>query len=105
MAIFKRNSRYTGGTTLRNRNGQNFLILRRPLNLLPSSDDVFISISKELVNRPDLISSKAYRIPDLWWAIYEFNGISDPLFGLQAGRVLRIPSYDSVVAAIKKLGT
>jgi hypothetical protein len=104
LANFKINSRYTGGTSIKNREGINFITLRQPLNLQTSDGDVFITISKELINRPDLISSKAYGTPDLWWVIYEFNGIADPLFDLPAGTVLRIPKLDNVLAAIRNLG-
>lgn len=103
MANFKDLSRYTGGQVAKNRSGKDFLILRRPLNLSESDGDIFVTITKELELRPDLVSSKAYGIPDLWWAIYEFNGIRDPFFELKEGTTLRIPELERVLDAINAL--
>jgi len=103
MANFRRLSRYTGGILEKNRSGQDFLTLRLPLNLQPSDGDVFVEITQDLLNRPDLISYKAYGTPDLHWAIYEFNGIRDPLFELQIGQILRIPEINRVLLAIQNL--
>lgn len=104
MANFKVNSRYTGGQSIKNRKGNNFIILRQPLNLKPSNGDIFVTVTNDLIFRPDLISSKAYGLPDLWWVICEFNGISDPFFDLKVGMVLRIPKIDNVLSAIRNLG-
>jgi len=103
MANFKELSRYTGGIAIKNRSGQNFLALRSSLNLVEDEGDLFITVTKELENRPDLVSFKAYGLPDLWWVIYEFNNISDPLFGLKAGQILRIPELNRVLIAISNL--
>lgn len=103
MANFKPYTRYTNGNTFANRENQLFLILRPPLNLQPSAGDTFVTVTADVVNRPDLISSKVYGIPDLWWAIYEFNQIRDPLFDLQIGQILRIPNKTSVLTAIQQL--
>lgn len=105
MANFKKFSRYTGGTATKNRSGRNFLILRQPLNLQPADGDVFVSVTQELLQRPDLVSYKAYGVPDLWWAIYEFNGIRDPIFDVKLGQVLRIPELSRVIQAIANLQT
>lgn len=103
MANFRRLSRYTGGTLSENRNGNQFLVLRRPLKLQPSDGDIFITINKELERRPDLISTKAYGMPDLWWVIYEFNEIRDPYSQLNQGQILRIPELQRVIDAIEQL--
>lgn len=103
MANFRKYSRYSNGLITTNRNNKNFIILRRPLNLTQSEDDTFIVITQEYEKRPELLSSKAYGIPDLWWAIYEYNGIMDPLFDLKANQVLRIPSLNRVLAAINNI--
>ncbi len=58
---------------------------------------------KEHENRPDLIASQVYGEPDLWWVIYEFNGIRDPLFDLKAGHILRIPNLQRVIEAIESI--
>jgi hypothetical protein len=103
MANFKQYTRYTNGNTFTNREGVPFLVLRKSLNLQPSSTDTLVTITQDIANRPDLISYKAYGIPDLWWVIYEFNQIYDPLFGLKTGQILRIPDKTSVLTAIQNL--
>ena len=103
MANFKRFSRYSTGVITSNRSGKNFLTLRRPLNLEQKSGDIFVTVTKEMENRPDLVSQAAYGSPDYWWAIYEYNGVRDPLFGLQMGQILRIPELDRVLVAIQDL--
>jgi hypothetical protein len=105
MANFKTLSRYTGGQVATDREGVNFIVLRTALNLQPADDDIFITVPGQLANRPDLISFNVYSTVDLWWVIYEFNGIQDPLFGVPPNTVLRIPSLDRVLQAIAALQT
>ena len=100
MANFKTLSRYATKEIDTTRDGQQFIVLRQPLNLEPSAGDTYITITQELVNRPDLLAYRAYGDRELWWAIYEFNNISDPLFELQTGQILRIPELSRVRAAI-----
>lgn len=104
MANFKRNTRYTNGLSSKNREGQNFLLLRHSLDLPPDSGDTLVAIKQEDILRPDLISQKAYRTPDLWWVIFEYNNIQDPMFDLKESQILKIPSLDRVLAAIQNLG-
>jgi hypothetical protein len=103
MANFRQYSRYISGKIATNRSGQNFLVLRRPLNLIPASGDIFVTVTQEMEHRPDLVAQSAYGNPDLWWVIYEFNGIRDPLFGLRAGQILRLPELERVLGAIQDL--
>lgn len=103
MANFKRLSRYTNGIVTKNRSGKDFLTLRKPLNLEKSDGDVFVTITQDIEMRPDLISNKAYGTPDLWWVIYEFNGVRDPLFDLRAGQILRIPELERVLDSIDSI--
>lgn len=103
MANFKINSRYTNGIVVDNRSGKSFLSLRKPLVLAEDSGDIFVEITQDLVNRPDLVAFKSYGDADLWWVIYEFNGIRDPLFDLKMGQILRIPRLERVLAAIDAL--
>ena len=104
MANFKRNTRYTNGLSSKNREGVDFLLLRKSLKLVPDSGDTFVSIKQEDILRPDLISQKAYGQPDLWWVIFEYNNIQDPLFELKESQILKIPGINRVLAAIKNLG-
>ena len=103
MANFKTLSRYTGGLATKNRTGKDFLILRNQLDLQPDEGDSFVTVTQEALQRPDLLSKAVYDTPDLWWVIYEFNGISDPFFGLKMGDTLRIPELERVLTAIAKL--
>lgn len=103
MANFSKNTRYTGGKIAKTRDNKDFLVLRRQLNLSRDSGDVIITVTQDLEKRPDLISQKAYNTPDLWWAIYEFNNIKDPLFDVVAGMELRIPELERVLQAIQEL--
>ena len=105
MANFRANSRYTNGIVAANRSGKNFLVLRKPIKLEEDSTDTFIVITQELTKRPDLVSYRAYGVTELWWVIYEFNNIRDPLFDLKLNQILRIPSIERVLEAIDKLGT
>lgn len=104
MANFKKNTRYTNGTIDVNRSNQNFLVLRNNLKLVQATGDVFVTITADIANRPDLIAFKAYGTPELWWVIYEFNNLRDPLFDLQIGQIIRLPSVDRVRQAIAELG-
>jgi hypothetical protein len=103
MANFNNNSRYARGTATTNRSGKTFLILRKPLNLQEDAGDILVTITQDIAMRPDLIADRAYGDASLWWAIYEFNGIRDPLFDLKPGQILRIPELERLLAAIKEL--
>ena len=104
MANFKRNTRYTNGLSSKNREGVDFLLLRKALVLPPDSGDTLVAIKQEEILRPDLISQKAYGQPDLWWVILEYNNIQDPLFELKESQILKIPAITRVLAAIQNLG-
>lgn len=104
MANFKSTSRYARALATSNRSDQNFIILRRQINLEPEQDDTFATVTQEILQRPDLIAQTYYGNTELWWVIYEFNGIRDPLFELKLGQILRIPALDRVMAAISELG-
>ena len=91
-SIVAPNSRYIGGEViyLGDRNAMTFATyLRRKYK--PSQQDRFMVISPGMEYRPDLISSSAYGIPDLWWRIMEANNIFD-VFDLKAGTNLTIPA-------------
>jgi len=103
MANFKKLTRYTGGIVSKDRSRKDFLILRNTLELEQSDGDIFVIIDKEVEKRPDLIAERAYGIPDLWWVIYEFNEIKDPMFELKAGQIIRIPELQRVLDSIEAL--
>lgn len=105
MANFRNLTRYTNGYTFKDRSGNDFLVLRQALELEPGDDDILVTVDQNILRRPDLISTKAYGSPELWWAIYEFNGIKDPLFELYIGQILRIPNKERLIEAIDRLNT
>lgn len=105
MANFKSLSRYTNGQVTKNRSGQSFLILRKPLNLVEADGDVLVQVTQDLEKRPDLIASKAYGNPDLAWVIIEFNNIRDPFSEIKAGMLIRIPELNRVLEAIDAIGS
>lgn len=105
MANFKKLARYTNGIITKTRSEIDFLVLRNALILDPADGDIFVEITADLAKRPDLISNKAYSTPDLWWVIYDFNNVRDPLFGVKPGQIFRIPEINRVLDAIKKLGS
>jgi hypothetical protein len=49
------------------------------------------------INRADLISKRLYGTTELWWAILDYNRISDP-FSLVVGQRLRIPNPEVVLS-------
>lgn len=103
MANFKSSSRYKRAVVTSNRSSKNFIILRRQLELSEDQGDTFFTVTQEILKRPDLISQTFYGSTEYWWAIYEFNGIKDPLFELKLGQILRIPALERVLAAIESL--
>ena len=103
MANFKNTSRYSRAIVTTNRSNKNFILLRRPLELDPDQGDTFFEVTQEVIQRPDLVAQTFYGNTEYWWAIYEFNGIRDPLFELRLGQILRIPELNRMLQAISKL--
>lgn len=103
MANFKPLNRYTNGIVTFSRNGTKFLVLRKPLNLVEDSTDVYVTLTQDLISRPDNISFKAYGTPDLWWVIAEYNGIIDPISDFKINQILKIPDINRVINAIKSM--
>jgi hypothetical protein len=103
MARFLAGSRYTNGVVSVNRDGDQFLVLRDLLVLDPAPTDSFITVTDEMLNRPDIISYVAYQRPDLWWAIFDVNTIKNPYTDLYVNQRLRIPELDLLLSAINLL--
>ena len=71
----------------------------RRLNLrrIPASGtDRAMSVSSKYVERPDLLSFDLYGTTDYWWifAVRNPNIIQDPIFDLQAGVEIFVPTRD-----------
>lgn len=103
MANFKPFTRYTNAIITQSRTGQDFLVLRPPLELDPADDDTFVTVTDRFVERPDLVGFTAYGDRRLWWVVYEFNNIRDPFFELRPGQILRLPSRTRVIQALNRL--
>lgn len=52
--------------------------------------------------RPDLISTKVYGTPNLWWVLMLVNDISNPLVDIDLGTVLIVPNRIDVYNFQKK---
>jgi hypothetical protein len=102
MARFLAGSRYTNGLVSVNRNNQQFLVPRETLVMPPADDDQFITITNEMINRPDVLSYVAYQRGDLWWAIFDVNNVKNPMT-IQINQRMRIPDLSKLLAAISTL--
>lgn len=60
-----------------------------------SNDDQFVTVTKEVEGRLDIISNIYYNTPKLWWIIAIANDIIDP-FDVEIGKRLRIPPVVSL---------
>lgn len=101
MANFSEYTRHLNGKVATNRSGKTFLTLRKKLDLKPANGDIFVKVTEDIVKRPDLVAYKAYGNAELWWVIYEYNEIKDPLFDLKANQTLRIPELSRVLLALE----
>lgn len=71
----------------------------RQLNLrrIPADGtDRAITVKSKYVERPDLLSFDLYGTTDYWWifAVRNPNTIQDPIFDLQAGTEIFVPTRD-----------
>jgi hypothetical protein len=62
-----------------------------------SSDKIYV-LEKMYEGRPELLAHAVYSNTRLWWIIYQYNNILDPATEFVAGRVLRIPGLDRILA-------
>lgn len=85
-------SRYINSTVLYygDKNNITFSTYKRSENY-DNSSDKFTVIPAGMEYRPDLISKKAYGVPDFWWKIMEANNIKD-IFDFKSGLTIRIPN-------------
>lgn len=71
-------------------------LLRDAVVLDPS--DLTFTVPPGGVHRLDLISNQFYGTPQLWWVIAAVNNIVDPLYGVEQGTQLRIPTRSRLSA-------
>ena len=85
----KRNS---GSYKYQDSQGRYFLGIFNPPIIPEHSSDKFYVLEAGDVARPDLLSYKMYKTPNLYWVILWMNGILDPFEGMYPGMLLRIPT-------------
>jgi hypothetical protein len=75
-----------------------YLGVWRSPGISPSTTDEFITVSQRYLHRPDLLSYDLYGTPRLWWvfALLNQDSIKDPIYDLEPGIELRVPSATSV---------
>ena len=66
--------------------------------IVPNTTDLVYTVPTPGEFRLDLISTQFYGVPDLWWVIAAVNDIGDPLVGVPAGTLIRIPSKDRLAS-------
>ena len=66
-------------------------------SLLETNSDVLYTIPFSERYRPDIISTKFYGDPTLFWVLVYINGIGDSPEGFYSGRIIRIPAYERVL--------
>lgn len=59
--------------------------------IVPDTTDTVFQVPRAGVNRLDLISQKAYGVPDLWHVVCSANNIIDPLVGPALGQKIQLP--------------
>jgi hypothetical protein len=70
---------------------------------IPSAgDDKTLTINKRYQFRPDILSNDQYGTPAYWWvfAVRNRNIIVDPIWDLDIGRTIIIPSLSTIKKAI-----
>ena len=72
--------------------GRYFIGTFAPVNIPEHFSDKIYIVEAGDTYRPDIISYKFYRNPNLYWIILWLNGISDPFSELYPGMALRIPT-------------
>lgn len=69
-----------------------------PPAIWPTSQDSYMVLPQKYKHRPDLLSFDLYGTPSLWWifAMLNPNILKDPVFDMQPGIELRVPSNTTV---------
>lgn len=65
-------------------------------------DDKFVEIMPKHLHRPDRLSLELYGTPIYWWVFMVCNTslIRDPIWDLQVGMVIRVPSANHLRSVI-----
>jgi hypothetical protein len=84
-------SRYSNTQTIKNADNQKtYMQSTLYPKISASNDDVYVISTS--TDRLDLLASKYYGDPSMWWIIAVANNINDGTFYVDSGLQLRIPS-------------
>lgn len=95
----KRNKSAGTSFVYQDENQRYFMGTFAALSLGPDPTDTFYVLEAGDVARPDMISYKMYKTPELYWVILSVNGILDPFEGMYPGMLLRIPAMKRLIQA------
>lgn len=104
MATFKQESRYRNSTVTeveRDGESEEYVVLRKIVNIPLTEEDKYVTITQQSQFRPDIISNEVYDTPDYGWAIMEANNIRSFVELKQRVR-LRIPPLSVLQQAIRE---
>ena len=87
-------SRYVGGGTTETANG--YIEWWEKFNFPRDPSDIVYVVENIYENRLDLIASVFYREPRYAWFLAQYNNILDPFSEVKGGRILLIPTADSL---------
>ena len=73
-----------------------FYETHEPREIPETPDDFYHQITAGEVGRLDYLAYFYYGDPKLWWVLAQANNVKDPLFGPNAGQIIRIPSVLSL---------
>lgn len=92
----------TGDVAFDNKYGKKiFLDTWEPVSIPESSGDSLYVVKVAEEGRLDLISMEAYGTPNYDWVIAMVNDLPDMVQSVTAGKLLRIPSEEAIVARLK----
>lgn len=94
------NSRYKDTNLYTDSADNTFFGTWQRLEIQDETDYELYQITKRDIGRFDLIAFDFYGDTSLFWVILDFNNIVDPIFGIEIGQKIKIPSKDQVLRAL-----
>lgn len=65
--------------------------------------DKSFMVTEAVAGRLEFISYQLYKTINLWWVIGLYNGIVNPFKEVVAGKIIKIPTKDSIDSYFKKI--
>jgi len=94
------NSRFKDTTLYTDTNNDTFFGTWKRIEIQDTTEFIYYQIKASDIGRLDLLAYDYYGDPTLDWVIMDFNSIVDPIFGLEIGQKIKIPSKDQVLRAL-----